>query len=78
MKEFLDRISKSKYNKNIIYDIIEHIDDDDYFYYKKNNFEDWVVMRIDIQNILGNRQTNTITEMTIKKILLILGGEKYV
>ena len=78
MKGFLNRISNNRYNKNIIYDIIEHIDDDDYFYYKKNNFEDWVVMRIDIKNILGNRKNNTITEMTIKKISLILSGEKYV
>jgi len=78
MKKLLSTISDSRYNKNIIYDIIEHIDDDDYFYYKKINFEDWVVMRIDIQNILGKKKNNMITDITIKDISYILNGEKYV
>lgn len=78
MKKLLSTISNNRYNKNIIYDIIEHIDDDDYFYYKKINFEDWVVMRIDIQNILGKKENNMITDITIKNISYILNGGKYV
>ena len=38
------------YNKKLVKIILDNIDDDDYFYNKKVNWEDWVIMRVDVDN----------------------------
>lgn len=81
MKKAFKSILNNNYDKNVVYSIIEHIDDDDYFYYKKMNLEDWIIMRMDIKNILGCKKSRRITKTTIEKILYILNdqkGEEYV
>lgn len=40
------------YSRRFLYVILEHLNDDDYFYNKKINWEDWVIMRMDIKNAL--------------------------
>lgn len=40
------------YNKKIIKLILDNISDNDFFYSKKINWEDWIIMRVDIYNAI--------------------------
>ena len=41
------------YYKKLIKDILDNIKEDDYFYNKKTNWEEWVIMRVDIKNAIS-------------------------
>ena len=41
------------YYKKLIKDILDNIKEDDYFYNKKTNWEEWVIMRVDINNAIS-------------------------
>lgn len=49
MKKFQSNI----YYKKIIKNILDNISEDDYFYNKKTNWEEWVIMRVDINNAIS-------------------------
>ncbi|ADG70726.1 hypothetical protein [Brachyspira murdochii] len=48
MRKFQSNI----YYKKIIKNILDNIREDDYFYNKKTNWEEWVIMRVDINNAI--------------------------
>ncbi|EKV57086.1 hypothetical protein [Brachyspira hampsonii] len=71
MKSF----QKNIYYKKLIKNILDNIKEDDYFYNKKTNWEEWVIMRVDIKNAI--RQLEDIDAENYKpevldKILCIL------
>ncbi|WP_300369230.1 hypothetical protein [Brachyspira sp.] len=41
------------YYKKLIKNILDNIKEDDYFYNKKTNWEEWVIMRVDIKNAIS-------------------------
>ncbi|WP_295156781.1 hypothetical protein [uncultured Brachyspira sp.] len=49
MKSFQTNI----YYKKLIKNILDNIKEDDYFYNKKYNWEEWVIMRVDINNAVS-------------------------
>ncbi|WP_300753091.1 hypothetical protein [uncultured Brachyspira sp.] len=49
MKKFQSNI----YYKKIIKNILDNIGEDDYFYNKRTNWEEWVIMRVDINNAIS-------------------------
>lgn len=48
MKSFQNKI----YYKKLIKNVLDNIREDDYFYNKKTNWEEWVIMRVDINNAI--------------------------
>lgn len=44
---------KTLYYKKLIKNILDNIKEDDYFYNKKSNWEEWVIMRVDIKNAIS-------------------------
>lgn len=44
---------KTIYYKKLIKNILDNIKEDDYFYNKKYNWEEWVIMRVDIKNAIS-------------------------
>ena len=44
---------KTLYYKKLIKNILDNIKEDDYFYNKKSNWEEWVIMRVDINNAIS-------------------------
>lgn len=67
------KLQDPKYYKRFLYVILEHIKDDDYFYNKKTNWDEWIVMRIDVENALKRvKERGEITLNTIEAILNIL------
>lgn len=53
----------AKYGKSILVNILEHIYDDDYFYNKKGSWEDWVIMRADVNDALVRYNINSIKNL---------------
>ncbi len=43
----------SNYSLSLIKVILDNITDDDFFYNKKFHWEDWVIMRVDIENAIS-------------------------
>ena len=63
------------YNKKLVKIILDNIDDDDYFYNKKVNWEDWVIMRVDVDNAVQELNFDTSIEysaMLLEDILYVL------
>ncbi|WP_295298537.1 hypothetical protein [uncultured Brachyspira sp.] len=63
------------YNKKLVKIILDNIDDDDYFYNKKVNWEDWVIMRVDVDNAVKELNFDTSIEysaMLLEDILYVL------
>ncbi|MBW5397296.1 hypothetical protein [Brachyspira pilosicoli] len=63
------------YNKKLVKIILDNIDDDDYFYNKKVNWEDWVIMRVDVDNAIKRLNFDTSIEysaMLLEDILYVL------
>ncbi|CRF33874.1 unnamed protein product [Brachyspira suanatina] len=48
----MKRLQKTLYYKKLIKNILDNIKEDDYFYNKKTNWEEWVIMRVDIKNAI--------------------------
>ena len=48
MKPFQTKL----YHKKLIKNILDNIEEDDYFYNKKYNWEEWVIMRVDIREAI--------------------------
>ncbi len=71
------KIQSSRYTKETIYAVIEHLYDDDYFYHKKINWEDWIIMRMDILSVFTPTKNRHITRETINTILNKLNGENH-
>ena len=62
------------YNKKLVKIILDNIDDD-YFYNKKVNWEDWVIMRVDVDNAIKRLNFDTSIEysaMLLEDILYVL------
>ena len=62
------------YNKKLVKIILDNIDDD-YFYNKKVNWEDWVIMRVDVDNAVKRLNFDTSIEysaMLLEDILYVL------
>ncbi len=71
------KIQNDRYTKEMVYALLEHLNDDDYFYYKRFNWEDWVIMRMDIENVLKKyKNTKHITKDMIMNILNTLNKRK--
>lgn len=68
------KIQSSRYTKETIYAVIEHLYEDDYFYHKKINWEDWIIMRMDILSVFTPKKDCRITRETITSILEKLNG----
>lgn len=49
----MNKFQTSIYYKKLIKNILDNIMEDDYFYNKKNNWEEWVIMRVDINNAIS-------------------------
>ena len=49
MKPFQNKL----YHKKLIKNILDNIEEDDYFYNKRYNWEEWVIMRVDINNAIS-------------------------
>lgn len=63
------------YYKKLIKDILDNIKEDDYFYNKKTNWEEWVIMRLDIKNAISKLEDidlNDYKPEVLDKILYIL------
>ncbi|MEI0489633.1 hypothetical protein [Brachyspira pulli] len=58
MKSF----QKTLYYKKLIKNILDNIKEDDYFYNKKSNWEEWVIMRVDINNAISKLDYINITD----------------
>ena len=71
MKSF----QKTLYYKKLIKNILDNIKEDDYFYNKKTNWEEWVIMRVDIKNAIRQLEdvdTENYKPEILDKILCIL------
>ena len=71
MKQFQSII----YYKKLIKNILDNIKEDDYFYNKKTNWEEWVIMRVDIKNAIRQLEdvdTENYKPEILDKILCIL------
>ena len=71
MKSF----QKTLYYKKLIKNILDNIKEDDYFYNKKYNWEEWVIMRVDIKNAIRQLEdvdTENYKPEILDKILCIL------
>ena len=71
MKQFQSTI----YYKKLIKNILDNIKEDDYFYNKKTNWEEWVIMRVDIKNAIRQLEdvdTDNYKPEILDKILCIL------
>ena len=71
MKNF----QKTLYYKKLIKNILDNIKEDDYFYNKKTNWEEWVIMRVDIKNAIRQLEdvdTENYKPEILDKILCIL------
>ncbi|PTY39974.1 hypothetical protein [Brachyspira hampsonii] len=71
MKSF----QKNIYYKKLIKNILDNIKEDDYFYNKKTNWEEWVIMRVDIKNAIRQLEdidTENYKPEVLDKILCIL------
>lgn len=71
MKQFQSTI----YYKKLIKNILDNIKEDDYFYNKKTNWEEWVIMRVDIKNTIRQLEdvdTENYKPEILDKILCIL------
>ncbi|MEI0447157.1 hypothetical protein R4K89_07645 [Brachyspira intermedia] len=71
MKQFQSTI----YYKKLIKNILDNIKEDDYFYNKKTNWEEWVIMRVDIKNAIRQLEdvdTENYKPEILDKILCIL------
>ncbi|MEI0703161.1 hypothetical protein [Brachyspira intermedia] len=69
------RFQKTIYYKKLIKNILDNIKEDDYFYSKKSNWEEWVIMRVDINNaisMLDDIDTDNYKPEILDKILCIL------
>ncbi|MDO6992774.1 hypothetical protein Q5M87_02010 [Brachyspira innocens] len=49
----MNKFQSNIYYKKIIKNILDNIEEDDYFYNKKTNWEEWVIMRVDINNAIS-------------------------
>lgn len=49
----MNKFQSTIYYKKLIKNILDNITEDDYFYNKKINWEDWVIMRVDINNAVA-------------------------
>ena len=58
MKNF----QKTLYYKKLIKNILDNIKEDDYFYNKKINWEEWVIMRVDVNNAISKLDNIDITD----------------
>ena len=58
MKQFQSTI----YYKKLIKNILDNIKEDDYFYNKKINWEEWVIMRVDVNNAISKLDNIDITD----------------
>ena len=71
MKSFQNKL----YHKKLIKNILDNIKEDDYFYNKKYNWEEWVIMRVDIKNAIRQLEdvdTENYKPEILDKILCIL------
>lgn len=71
MKSFQNKL----YHKKLIKNILDNIKEDDYFYNKKYNWEEWVIMRVDVNNAiskLDNIDTSNYNPEVLDIILNIL------
>ena len=71
MKSFQNKL----YHKKLIKYILDNIKEDDYFYNKKYNWEEWVIMRVDVNNAiskLDNIDTSNYNPEVLDIILNIL------
>lgn len=69
------RFQKTIYYKKLIKNILDNIKEDDYFYNKKTNWEEWVIMRVDIKNAIRQLEdvdTENYKPEILDKILCIL------
>ena len=58
MKNF----QKTLYYKKLIKNILDNIKEDDYFYNKKINWEEWVIMCVDVNNAISKLDNIDITD----------------
>ena len=68
MKSFQNKI----YYKKLIKNILGNIREDDYFYNKKTNWEEWVIMRVDINNAISKLDNIDISNYNVKVLESIL------
>ncbi|MCZ9839472.1 hypothetical protein OFR22_09025 [Brachyspira hyodysenteriae] len=71
MNKFQNKI----YYKKLIKNILDNIKEDDYFYNKKTNWEEWVIMRVDINNAISKLDDIDISNYkpeVLERILYIL------
>lgn len=71
----MNKFQSTIYYKKLIKNILDNITEDDYFYNKKINWEDWVIMRVDINNAvakLDNINISNYNTEILDKILDIL------
>ncbi|ASJ20646.1 hypothetical protein BHAMNSH16_02855 [Brachyspira hampsonii] len=66
---------KNIYYKKLIKNILDNIKEDDFFYNKKANWEEWVIMRVDVNNAIRQLEDIDIENYKpeiLDKILCIL------
>ena len=71
----MNKFQSNIYYKKIIKNILDNIGEDDYFYNKKTNWEEWVIMRVDIKNAIRQLEdvdTDNYKPEILDKILCIL------
>lgn len=71
----MNKFQSTIYYKKLIKNILDNIKEDDYFYNKKINWEEWVIMRVDIKNAIRQLEdvdTENYKPEILDKILCIL------
>ena len=71
----MNKFQSTIYYKKLIKNILDNIKEDDYFYNKKTNWEEWVIMRVDIKNAIRQLEdvdTENYKPEILDKILCIL------
>ncbi|AEM22627.1 hypothetical protein Bint_2011 [Brachyspira intermedia PWS/A] len=71
----MNKFQSTIYYKRLIKNILDNIKEDDYFYNKKTNWEEWVIMRVDIKNAIRQLEdvdTENYKPEILDKILCIL------
>ncbi len=71
----MNKFQSTIYYKKLIKNILDNIKEDDYFYNKKTNWEEWVIMRVDIKNAIRQLEdvdTDNYKPEILDKILCIL------
>ncbi len=68
MKPFQNKL----YHKKLIKNILDNIEEDDYFYNKRYNWEEWVIMRVDIKEAVKKTDCENISDYSHEVLCKVL------